>query len=92
MTRFDDVLPGRIYRVDYRALVQDTEAEVRRLLEHCGLPFDPACLRCDENERAVGTPDAGQVRLPVYRDALDHWRRYEPWLGPLKEALGPLAG
>lgn len=92
IAHFDEVLPGRIHRVDYRALVEDTEAEVRRLLEHCGLPFEPACLRFHENERAVGTPNAEHVRLPVYRDALDHWRRYEPWLGPLKEALGPLAG
>jgi len=92
MAHFDAVLPGRIHRVDYRALVEDTETEVRRLLEHCGLPFDPTCLRFHENERAVGTPSAEQVRLPVYRDALDHWRHYEAWLGPLKEALGPLAG
>ena len=92
MTHFDEVLPGRIHRVDYSALVQDTESEVRRLLDHCGLPFEEACLRFYENERAVRTPSSEQVRSPIFRDALDQWRHYEPWLGPLKEALGPLAG
>lgn len=84
MAHFDEVLPGRIHHVDYRVLAQDTETEVRRLLDHCGLPFEDACLRFYENERAV--------RSPIFRDTLDHWRHYEPWLGPLKEALGPLAG
>jgi hypothetical protein len=92
MAHFDEVLPGRIHRVDYGALVQDTDAEVRRLLDHCGLPFDEACLRFYENERAVRTPSSEQVRSPIFRDALEQWRHYEPWLGPLEEALGPLAG
>jgi tetratricopeptide (TPR) repeat protein len=92
MAHFDAVLPGRIHRVDYRALVDDTEAEVRRLLEHCGLPFEDACLHFHEDARAVGTPGSEQVRSPVYHDSIGQWRHYEPWLGPLKEALGPLAG
>jgi len=92
MAHLDTALPGRIHRVAYEALVDDTEAEVRRLLEYCGLPFEEACLRYYENQRAVRTPSSEQVRTPIFRDALEHWRRFEPWLGPLKEALGPLAG
>ena len=91
MAHFDEVLPGRIHRVDYATLVEDTEGEVRRLLDHCGLPFDDACLRFYENERAVRTPSSEQVRTPIFRDALDQWRHFDEWLGPLKEALGPLA-
>src|SRR5690606_17462926 len=91
MAHFDDVLPGRILRVHYEALVEDTEAEVRRLLDYCGLPFDPACLAFHANPRPVATPSSEQVRTPIFREALDHWRRYEAWLGPLGEALGSLA-
>jgi tetratricopeptide (TPR) repeat protein len=89
MAHFDDVLPGRVHRVIYEDLVEDTEGEVRRLLSHCGLTFDPACLRFHETQRAVLTPSADQVRRPIFREGLDHWRQYEPWLAPLKEALGP---
>ncbi len=88
MHHFDAVLPGRVHRVFYEAMVSDTEAEVRRLLEYCGLPFEEACLRFYENERAVRTASSEQVRMPVFRDALEHWRHYEPWLDPLKHALG----
>jgi hypothetical protein len=90
MAHFDAVLPGRVLRVTYEALVEDTEGEVRRLLDHLELPFDPACLRFFENPRPVATPSSEQVRRPVFREALDHWRRFEPWLGPLKTALGPV--
>lgn len=90
MAHFDAVLPGRVHRVIYEQLIEDTETEVRRLLEYCGLPFDERCLRFYENDRAVRTASSEQVRQPVYRDALDHWRHYEPWLGPLREALGPV--
>jgi tetratricopeptide (TPR) repeat protein len=88
MAHFDDVLPGRVGRVFYETLISDPEAEIRRLLEHCGLPFDAACLRFHENDRAVRTASSEQVRQPIFRDAMDHWRHYEPWLGPLKQALG----
>ncbi len=64
--------------------------EVRRLLDHCGLPFDPACLRFFENERPVRTASSEQVRQPIYREGVDQWRHFEPWLDPLKEALGPV--
>jgi tetratricopeptide (TPR) repeat protein len=90
MAHFDAVLPGRVHRVHYEAMVADTESEVRRLLDHCGLPFEDACLRFHENERAVRTPSAEQVRQPIYKDALEQWRHYEPWLGPLRDALGPV--
>lgn len=89
MDHFDGVLPGRIHRVRYERLVEDTEGEARRLLEYCGLPFDEACLRFYETERSVATPSAGQVRQPVFREAVDQWRHYAPWLAPLEVALGP---
>jgi len=88
MDHFDDVLPGRVHRVIYEDLVDDMETEARRLLDHCGLPFEAACLRFHETERAVRTASSEQVRRPIYREGLDQWRNYEPWLGPLKEALG----
>ena len=88
MAHFDDLWPGRIHRTIYETLVDDTEAEVRRLLDYCGLEFEPACLRFHENPRAVRTASSEQVRQPIFRDGLDRWRRYEPWLGPLRMALG----
>jgi len=88
MAHVDAVLPGRVYRVFYEALIEDAEAQVRRLLDHCGLPFEERCLRFFENERAVRTASSEQVRQPIFRDAMDHWRNFEPWLGPLKDALG----
>jgi tetratricopeptide (TPR) repeat protein len=89
MAHFDAVLPGRIHRVIYEDLVQDTEAEVARLLQACGLPFEEACLRFYENDRAVRTVSSEQVRRPIFRQGLDQWRAFESWLDPLKEALGP---
>jgi tetratricopeptide (TPR) repeat protein len=88
MAHFDAVLPGRVHRVIYETMVEDTEAEVRRLLEYCGLPFEAACLRFYETDRAVRTASSEQVRTPIFREGVDQWRRYEPWLGPLKTALG----
>ena len=88
MAHIDGVLPGRVHRVFYESMVEDTESEVRRLLEYCGLPFEESCLRFYENDRAVRTASSEQVRQPIFREAMDHWRHYEPWLGPLKEALG----
>jgi len=89
MDHIDTVLPGRVHRVIYEDLVDDTEGEVRRMLAHCGLEFEPACLAFYENDRAVRTVSSEQVRRPVFRDGLDQWRNFEPWLGPLKDALGP---
>jgi tetratricopeptide (TPR) repeat protein len=88
MAHYDTVLPGRVHRVIYERMIEDTEGEVRRLLDYCGLPFDERCLRFYENERAVRTASSEQVRRPIYREGVDHWLNYEPWLGPLKSALG----
>jgi tetratricopeptide (TPR) repeat protein len=90
MAHFDAVLPGRVHRVIYEQLVEDTEAEVRRVLAYCGLPFDERCLRFYENERNVRTASSEQVRQPIYRGGLEQWRHYELWLDPLKRALGPV--
>ena len=90
MAHFDRVLPGRVHRVHYESLVENTESEVRALLEYCGLPFEEQCLRFYENERAVRTASSEQVRQPIFRDGLEQWRHYEPWLEPLKTALGPV--
>lgn len=90
MAHFDAVLPGRVHRVLYERMVDDTEGEVRRLLDACGLPFEEQCLRFYENERAVRTASSEQVRRPIYRDGVDHWQHFEPWLQPLKDALGPV--
>ena len=90
MAHIDAVLPGRVHRVIHEQMVDDPEAEIRRLLDYLGLPFDPACLRFHENKRAVRTASAEQVRRPINREGVDQWRAYEPWLGPLKDALGPV--
>jgi predicted Zn-dependent protease len=87
MEHYDAVLPGRVHHVQYEALVRDLEGSVRRLLDYCGLGFEEACLRFFENKRIVQTASSEQVRMPVYADALEHWRHFEPWLGPLKDAL-----
>jgi tetratricopeptide (TPR) repeat protein len=93
MAHFDAVLPGRVCRVIYEQMVEDTESQVRRLLDYCGLPFEAACLRFHENDRPVRTASSEQVRRPIFREGLEQWRNYEPWLGPLAAALGPeLAG
>jgi hypothetical protein len=89
MAHFDTVLPGRVCRVIYEDLVEDTEVQVRRLLDFCGLPFEPGCLKFYDNDRAVRTVSSEQVRRPIFRDGLEQWRRFEPWLDPLKTALGP---
>ncbi len=89
MAHFDRALPARLHRVIYEDLVADTEGEVRRLLDHCGLSFEPACLEFHRTKRAVRTVSSEQVRRPIFREGLERWRDYEPWLDPLKAALGP---
>jgi hypothetical protein len=74
--------------VQYEDLVDDTEAQARRIIDFCGLPWDDRCLRFWEAERVVLTPSYNQVRQPIFRTAMGRWRQYEPFLGPLKEALG----
>jgi tetratricopeptide (TPR) repeat protein len=92
MAHIDQVLPGRVHRVIHEQLVDDSETEIRRMLDYLELPFDPACLRFYETDRAVRTPSSEQVRRPISREGIDTWRAFEPWLGPLKEALGPVLG
>lgn len=89
MDHWDQVLPGHVLRVQYEDVVAGLESQVRRILDFCGLPFDQACLQFHQTERSVRTPSSEQVRQPIYRSGLEQWRNYEPWLGPLKEALGP---
>jgi tetratricopeptide (TPR) repeat protein len=88
VAHFDRVLPGRVHRVIYEDMVRDPEAEIRKILDYLGLPFEDGCLRFYETERSVRTPSSEQVRRPISREAVDHWRNYESWLGPLFESLG----
>jgi tetratricopeptide (TPR) repeat protein len=89
MAHWQRVLPGHVVDVVYEDLVADPEGQIRRLVELCGLPWDERCLRSHENARPVRTASWIQVRKPIYRGALQRWRRYERHLGPLLEALGP---
>ena len=88
MRHWDAVLPGRILRVWYEDVVDDLEGNVRRILEFCGLKFEPRCLEFYKTERSVCTPSSEQVRQPIFHDGLSQWRNYEPWLDSLKESLG----
>ncbi|MEI6641419.1 MAG: sulfotransferase [Novosphingobium sp.] len=90
MAHLDRAAPGAVHRVIYERMIEDTEAEVRALLAACGLPFEPACLAFYETERAVRTPSSEQVRRPIYREGTESWKPFEPWLDPLKAALGPV--
>ena len=89
MAHWDDVLPGFVLRVQHEDVVDDLEGQVRRLLDFCDLPFEPNCVAYHRTERNVHTPSAEQVRQPIYRTGLDQWRNFDPWLDPLKDALGP---
>ena len=91
MRHWDEVLPGRVLRVHYEDVVDDLEGSVRRLLDHCGLELEPACLAFHQTVRSVRTPSSEQVRQPIYRDGLQQWRHYERWLAPLRDALGDAA-
>ena len=88
MRHWDSVLPGRVLRVQHEELVDDLEGNVRRLLAYCGLAFETACVEFHKTERSVRTASSEQVRQPIYREGLDQWRNFEPWLGTLRAALG----
>ena len=88
MDHWDRVLPGKVLRVQYEEVVANLETQVRRILDHCGLEFEPGCLSFHRTERAVRTPSSEQVRQPIFKSGLDYWRNYEPWLAPLKSAMG----
>jgi tetratricopeptide (TPR) repeat protein len=88
MQQWDDVLPGRVLRVHHEDVVDDLESNVRRILNFCGLPFEASCLEFYKTARSVRTASSEQVRQPIFRDGLDQWTKYEPWLDALKDALG----
>lgn len=88
LAHFEAVLPGRVHHLSYESLVEDTESEVRRLLDYLELPFDETCMRFFENRRAVYTPSSEQVRSPINRDGMERWKNYESFLAPLKQSLG----
>jgi len=88
MEHWDAALPGTVLRVLHEDLVEDLESNVRRILDFCELPFEPACLEFHRTERSIVTASSEQVRQPIFREGLDQWRRYEAWLDPLREALG----
>ena len=88
MRHWDEALPGRVLRVQHEDVIDDLEGSVRRILDYCGLPFETACVEFHKTKRAVRTPSSEQVRQPIFRDGLDQWKAYEPWLEPLKAALG----
>jgi tetratricopeptide (TPR) repeat protein len=91
MAHWDRVLPDTVLRVQHEEVVADFEAQVRRILDFCGLEFEPACLEFYKTERRVHTASSEQVRRPINTEGLEQWRHFEPWLGTLKEALGDLA-
>ncbi len=91
MAHWDEVLPGQVLRVQHEDVVDDLEGQVRRLLAYCGLEYEAACLQYYETARDVRTPSSEQVRQPIFRDSVEQWRHFEPWLQPLKDALGELA-
>lgn len=90
MAHFDRVLPGKVHRVIYEKLVADLEGEVRRMLEFLGLPFEESCLEYYKNDRSFNSFSNEQVRQPISKEGVERWHNYEPWLGPLKAALGPV--
>ena len=88
MQHWDAVLPRKILRVQHEDVVANLEGNVRRLLDFCGLDFEPACLEFYKTNRSVRTASSEQVRRPIFKEGLDQWRHFEPWLGPLRSALG----
>jgi hypothetical protein len=92
MEHWNAVLPGRILRVQHEDVVENLEGNVRRLLEFCGLEFEPQCVEFYKTERSVRTASSEQVRRPIFKEGLDQWRHFEPWLQPLRASLGDLGG
>ncbi len=89
MTHWDAVLPGSVHRLQHESLLDDFEGELRRLLGFLELPFEERCLRFYENDRPVRTPSSEQVRQPLFRDSVEQWHNYAPWLEALRHALAP---
>ena len=90
MEHWDEVLPGKVYRVFYENIVENQEDETKNFLEFCNLPFEENCLRFYETKSAVKTASSEQVRQPIYRKSIHHWKNYEPFLKELKKGLTPL--
>ena len=88
MDHWDAALPGFVLKVQHEDVVADLETQVRRMLDFCNLPFEESCLEFHKTERNVRTPSSEQVRQPIFSTALEQWKHYEPWLGPLKTTLG----
>ena len=88
MEHWDRVLPGKVLRVQHEEVVENLEGNVRRILDHCGLPFEEACVEFHKTKRSVRTPSSEQVRQPIFKDGLEQWKNFEEWLEPLKVALG----
>jgi tetratricopeptide (TPR) repeat protein len=88
MRHWDGVLPGTILRVHHEDVVEDLGRSVRRILDFCGLKFEPQCVEFHKTERSIRTASSEQVRRPLYRDGLDQWKHFEPYLEPLRRALG----
>jgi tetratricopeptide (TPR) repeat protein len=88
MQHWDQALPGRVLRIWHEDVVDDLEGNVRRILDFCELDFEPACVEFYKTERSVRTASSEQVRQPIFREGLDQWKHFEPWLGDLKTALG----
>jgi hypothetical protein len=91
MDHIDHVAPGLVRHVDYEALVESPEEQVRPLLDWLGLEWEPDILNFHSSARTVRTPSAEQVRRPLNREGIGTWKPYAKWVGPLIEALGPLA-
>ena len=84
MEHWHQLMPGRILDIEYETLVEDQENQTGRILEYCELPWQQACLDFHQNKDAVTTASSVQVRLPIYRSSLQHWRNFEPYLGEVK--------
>jgi tetratricopeptide (TPR) repeat protein len=91
MDHWNAVLPAKILRVQHEDLVEDLEGNVRRILDFCGLDFQSPCVEFYKTERSIRTASSEQVRKPIFKEGLDQWRQFEPWLEPLRIALGPIA-
>jgi len=90
MRHWDEALPGEVLHVQYESVVDNLEVEVRRILDFCGLPFEPECVSFHETKRAVRTASSEQVRQPIYRGAMQTWKRYGSNLDGLREILNPV--
>jgi hypothetical protein len=91
MAHWDAVLPGKVLRVEHEDVVENLEANVRRILDFCGLEFESGCVEFHKTERSIRTASSEQVRQPIFKEGIDQWRHFDPWLAPLRAALGPAA-